>query len=120
GITWTQLLALWALAVHDPPLSASQLIRWLGLSKSMTTILVDGLVRPGWVVRRLVPQDRRRADLVLTPTGRALLGACQPVVQEALTTLFGGTAPADLVRWHRGLAQLVAVLRSGEPPTTGD
>jgi DNA-binding MarR family transcriptional regulator len=55
------------------------------------TVIVDGLVRRGWVVRRRATGDRRRVTVHLTARGRALLRA----------------VPRRLdLRWRRALRQL--------------
>jgi DNA-binding MarR family transcriptional regulator len=77
------------------------------------TVIVDGLVRRGWVVRRRATGDRRRVTVHLTARGRALLRAVPRRLdlrwRRALRRLTTGEQAALL----RLLEQLLEGMRGG-------
>ncbi len=59
--------------IHKGITSASELAEVKQISRPAVSQAVDGLAERGLVVRRTHAQDRRRAQLELTPVGEALL-----------------------------------------------
>lgn len=50
--------------------------------------IVDKLVAKGWADRTICPEDRRRADVVITPLGLSLLDALDKPMEALLTQPF--------------------------------
>ncbi len=88
GLTISQYLALVHLAGARGELGMRDLARQGRYDPATATVLVDGLVRRGFVVRRRSAVDRRRVGVRLTPRGRRLH-------QTATRRL--------IVRWRRAL-----------------
>ena len=65
-----------------------QLADEAGISGGTLTGVLDTLERKGLVKRRAVPQDRRRVEVVLTPSGTKVVDEVMPAFnrQEALVT----------------------------------
>lgn len=64
--------------------AASVLAEKLAVSRPSITGVVDGLVTRGLVRRDHTEDDRRRIDVGLTDTGRALLSAADAAVEQRL------------------------------------
>src|SRR5258707_1026359 len=69
--------------------SASDLIRQLGVSKQSASQLVDTLVVRAYLERRVNVDDRRRMDLYLTDRGRAAAAAVEEGVRSVDEALSG-------------------------------
>lgn len=110
-VTWPQALSLLVLADQGHSISATRLVEFLGLGRTAMTSVVDRLERNGWVERRPSPVDRRTADLVLTDTGRELVGSIRPVLRDLASAYFAGFRPRDLERFSSDLNRL----RSSQP-----
>lgn len=86
-------------ALHEQPLTLTQLAEQLGTSKQAAAKLVAELVERGLVVQRASDEDRRRKDLTLSPRGRALVRAAIDVgakVEARLVAEVGARAVAGL------------------------
>jgi DNA-binding MarR family transcriptional regulator len=85
-----------ALSCVNIGVSASGLIaRFLDVTPSTVTSVMDGLVADGLVVRATGVNDRRRLDHQLTAAGRQTLDAANAVAAQALSELAGYVDPAD-------------------------
>lgn len=124
GLTLSQYRLLVLLEAATP--AASALAERLAVSRPSVTAVVDGLVARGLVRRGQDKADRRRVMHVLTPRGRALLGAADKAVDGRLTAILGHLdGPAervaaidDLGRWREALqrhraAKLAALREAG-------
>jgi DNA-binding MarR family transcriptional regulator len=60
----------------------------LGLDKSTTSRLVAQLVDRGWVAKRINPENRREAQLLLTEQGLAALGQVQQAAAAKFQALW--------------------------------
>lgn len=56
---------------------------------SNTSRLVDKLLAKGLVQREACPEDRRRVDIVLTPSGRQLIEELKNIMDQEMSTLNG-------------------------------
>lgn len=74
-----------------PDTSISDVAEHLGLALSSASKLVDGLMKRDFVIRSTAADDRRRAVVEMTETGRAALQAARELayarVQERLSRL---------------------------------
>ncbi len=56
---------------------------------SNTSRLVDKLLAKGLVQREACPEDRRRVDIVLTPSGRQLIEELKNIMDQEMSSLNG-------------------------------
>lgn len=118
GISAAQLYVLQELA-HAPRQSLNDLAARTMTHQSSISEVVRRLLTAGLVARRPAPDDRRRAELSLTPRGVALLREAPPTVQQKLIRGFGALSPArqralvvSLEAWLQaaGLAEVAATM----------
>jgi DNA-binding MarR family transcriptional regulator len=92
----------------------------LSIGESATSLLVDQLVRRGYVRRRTDPADRRRVLLTTTARGeerlRELRQGSREILEEWLATLDAD----ELEGLARGLAALAERAGADETAATGD
>jgi DNA-binding MarR family transcriptional regulator len=97
-----------------PGLSLKTLADDLGMSPSAASTLVDRLVRSGELERIVDPDERRRIQLFLSPSGRARMRRARRLAQMWLSETLAELASEEL----RGLATgLGALGRIGEAGT---
>ncbi|GAB4048392.1 MarR family winged helix-turn-helix transcriptional regulator [Catellatospora paridis] len=77
-----QMASLYALDAGPHP-TVRDLAEQVGRSMSVTSRLIDQLVRRGWVERAEDPADRRAKRLRITPAGRDYLRAFERVRAQA-------------------------------------
>lgn len=91
------------------PLTLSELVLHLSLSKAATTELVDRLEHKGLVARMHDERDRRRVFIWLTDSGRKRAGEHPRVLEdELLLAALARMAPDDRQSLLNGLRALVA------------
>jgi MarR family transcriptional regulator, organic hydroperoxide resistance regulator len=73
GIGMAQFWTMSDIAEHGP-VNAAHLAVYRCVTPPTVSVLVDELVRAGWVERRRSEDDRRMVVLSLTPAGRKLMG----------------------------------------------
>ncbi len=56
----------------------------LGVTKGAATRLIDGLEKRGWVERARHPEDRRRIEITVTPSGAAEAGRLRGLTHQTL------------------------------------
>ncbi|MEO5814650.1 MAG: MarR family transcriptional regulator [Gemmatimonadaceae bacterium] len=80
GLTLTQMRSLGFL-VGSPGASLSELADDLGLQMPTTSKVVEEMVRQKWIVREVVPGNRRKLTLRITAKGRkAVAKAAEPAM----------------------------------------
>src|SRR5690348_3086029 len=84
-LTVAQLLALRAIA--DGGAGAAELARRAGVSAAAVSQLVAGLERAGYVARTAATRDRRRRELALSESGRAVLDSASALLRDRLGPL---------------------------------
>lgn len=76
---------------HHEGASLSLVAEHLGASLSASSKLIDGLVERRYLSRQVLPEDRRRMVLALTPEGKAkldaLMGECLHLLSDKLAAL---------------------------------
>ncbi|HEY8516118.1 MAG TPA: MarR family transcriptional regulator [Candidatus Binatia bacterium] len=72
GVSAAQLFVLHVLA-HEGEMSVNELAERTFTDQSSVSVVVTRLAEAGLVVRRRAQDDRRRAEIALTPRGRALV-----------------------------------------------
>lgn len=89
------------------PRSQRELAAGMDVTEQTMSRVVARLERTGYVVRRPSLQDRRRHEVALTATGRAVLGeAGDPDVAEELGVR--GLPPQDVAELRRILGRMLA------------
>ena len=83
GVSMAQLFVLRQLAL-EPGQSLKELAARARTTQSSVSEVAARLVKRGFVARRAATSDRRRAELTITPRGRALLARAPETIQERL------------------------------------
>ncbi len=83
GLSGAQLFVLQGLS-RQGPCSVNDLAAYTATDQSSVSVVVSRLVAHGHVKRAPSKKDRRRVELSLTPSGRALLAAAPEAAQERL------------------------------------
>ena len=87
GLTGPQLLILQEIARVDE-ITASELAKAISLSQATVTGILERLEKRTLITRRRSNSDRRRVKVSATPTGRQLLEAAPPLMQESFVEQF--------------------------------
>jgi DNA-binding MarR family transcriptional regulator len=95
------------------------LARGLGIDRSTTTLVLDGLAAKGWVERAVHPDDRRKRVLHATDAGRRTLTAARAHAEAAETALLAPLSPAETAGLMAAMIQLVTTVRSSAPELAG-
>ncbi|RZT83368.1 MarR family transcriptional regulator [Pseudonocardia sediminis] len=111
GINGRELGGLLALASHEAA-SQQQIAQRLGIDRTTTVALLDGLERKGLVSRRPHPDDRRRNVVELTAAGRDTLGRASDAHDEAERTFLASISAAAAQHLRESLHTLV----TSDPP----
>ena len=91
-LTLTQMRSLGFL-LGSPGASLSELAEDLGLQMPTTSKVVEGLVQQKWVVREVVPDNRRKLTLRITAKGRKVVDqAAEPAMTRMAELLAQLTA----------------------------
>ena len=111
-----------ALVVVDGSLGIAvcQVGRELGIGESAASLLVDQLVRRGYVGRTTDPDDRRRVRLAATARGTELLRELRHGHRQNLREWLAGLGDDDLDALAHGLGALTQVVGAGRPPVARD
>jgi DNA-binding MarR family transcriptional regulator len=87
GLTGPQLLILREIARTDE-ITASEMAKAISLSQATVTGILERLEKRALITRRRSKSDRRRVKVSATPTGRQLLEAAPPLMQESFLEQF--------------------------------
>ena len=74
---------------------------------SNTSRIIDKLVDKGWADRQVCPEDRRRADVSITPEGAAVLEGLDAPIQSMLNQSLEGLAESTRIQLNGALAQVL-------------
>ncbi len=106
GLSGAQLFVLQCLA-RQSPCSVNELAARTATDQSSVSVVVSRLVTAGHVRRAVSKSDRRRVELSLTRSGKALLGSAPEVAQERLLVALEQLSVQDLRDLSRILAEVV-------------
>jgi DNA-binding MarR family transcriptional regulator len=118
-LTMAQFKALVAVE-RNSGIAVCQLGRQLGIGESAASLLVDQLVRRGYVGRTTDPDDRRRVLLAATERGTELLRELRHGSEQSLKEWLAGLADDDVAGLAHGLSTLTEAARAGKPPVARD
>lgn len=121
GISLAQLFVLQQLA-ERPANSLNELAQRTATHQSSVSVVVRRLVDNGYVSRTTSAIDKRRIEIDVTPTGRALLAGAPTTIQTQLVESLRGMNADDqqtladlLERWLRD-----AKIDNAAPPMLGE
>lgn len=120
GLSETELVTLEHLSRER--IGPAEVARRLEVSTAAATGIVDRLVGRGHVERRPHPDDRRRTELVITPSGRSEVVAHLLPMFVALDRLDRGFSQAEravVQRYLEGAAEAFGLVVDGEGATGG-
>jgi DNA-binding MarR family transcriptional regulator len=78
-----------------PRVSLSVVAEHLGLSVSSISRIIDALVKRGDVQHRVSPENRRQAELMLTPQGEQALSAARTQVEIHIAAKLGSLSAEE-------------------------
>ncbi|GIJ45514.1 hypothetical protein Val02_24000 [Virgisporangium aliadipatigenens] len=91
------------------------LAAWLGVDRTVMTYLLDDLEKAGVIERQPDPADRRARRIVLTPSGRDLLGALNRRLDEVEERVLVALEPVERATFRDLTARLAS--HFAEPST---
>lgn len=86
----------------------------VSLSRSTTSVLIDGLVKQGLVIRERSRRDRRRVDLRLTEQGQVRLDAMPVPLQDRFVARLDALPSAHREGLLAALEEVVTLLDASE------
>ena len=114
GVSGAQLFVLQQLAERaarsDAAPSIAQLAELTATDPSSVSVVVSRLVARGLAARRASPADARRAEVLITPAGRALLQKAPSPVQHRMLEALSQLPPSRRRETILGLEAVVAEL----------
>ncbi|HEY1533203.1 MAG TPA: MarR family winged helix-turn-helix transcriptional regulator [Polyangiaceae bacterium] len=117
GLSGAQLFVLQCLA-RQSPCSVNELAARTATDQSSVSVVVSRLVARGHVRRAASKADRRRVELSLTQSGRALLESAPEAAQDRLILALKKLPKPELKRLSRSLSKLVCLAEvSQESPS---
>ena len=69
--------------------------------------IIDKLVDKGWADRQMCPEDRRRANVSITPSGMALINSIDAPIHHAFQSAMSTLSNSTLDTMNAGLAELL-------------
>lgn len=110
GINYAELTVLGTLRASEPDhrRSPTELRKLIGQSSAGTTRILDKLEADGHLRREDIEGDRRRLDIVLTPSGAALAEQAVAALLAVETGVIAPLAPEDRAAISKGLDTLLA------------
>jgi MarR family transcriptional regulator, organic hydroperoxide resistance regulator len=115
GLSAAQLFVLHALADGNET-SLSELAERTMTDRSSVAAVVDRLFDAGYVVRGVSRADRRRAAIVLTGAGRAVLARAPQPPMVLLVDAINSLEPAQRAALATGLAALSSAMGVADEP----
>jgi MarR family transcriptional regulator, organic hydroperoxide resistance regulator len=107
---WTFLRILW----ERDGVMQRELSEQAGLQEPTTFSALKAMERLGYVVRKRMPDSRKKVYVFLTPKGRALKGKLVPLAQGVNEVAVQGVAQADIAATRRSLLAIIENLARDE------
>lgn len=96
--------------IHQKPLTTSELAKMRRVSLQSASVLVQGMVERGWMIRTPDPNDRRQWQLQVTPEGLAHARAANEQLVRYLAGFLGALTPEQLTAGQVFLPALLELL----------
>jgi len=87
GLTGPQLITLQSISTQDK-ISVTQLSKNVSLSQATVTDITKRLENRGYITRKRSLDDKRKTNIELTESGKAILNTVPPLLQEQFTARF--------------------------------
>jgi DNA-binding MarR family transcriptional regulator len=107
---WTFLRILW----ETDGLTQRELSERAGVMEPTTFSALKAMEKLGYVVRKRMPDSRKKVYVFLTPKGRALKAKLVPFAEEVNEVAIRGIAAADLAATRRSLLAVIENLARDE------
>ncbi|MEU8134924.1 MarR family winged helix-turn-helix transcriptional regulator [Streptodolium elevatio] len=114
GLTRARAGLLWALMLHDGPMTQRALADALAVTPRNVTGLLDALQADGHITRAPHPTDRRATLVHLTDQGRAAVTHLRDGRDQMAAALFADIPADHLAGFHATIATIVTRLRGTE------
>jgi DNA-binding MarR family transcriptional regulator len=95
------------MALNAKTIPLGQLVKELGVSKQVASLLVDSLVLRGYLKRAEDSEDRRKSNLILTERGRAAAKVQAAAREKIDAQLLARVGQENVTRTRRTLAALI-------------
>jgi DNA-binding MarR family transcriptional regulator len=110
GLTSAQFNILNLLSLHEGRMEQLALVGELLVGKASVSIVINRMVRSGFLRREGHPRDRRQVILILTAKGRRLWRKIAPTYAAGVQEIFGTVAPSRRASFLHELNQLQEAL----------
>jgi DNA-binding MarR family transcriptional regulator len=107
---WTFLRILW----ETDGLTQRELSEQAGVMEPTTFSALKAMEKLGYIVRKRMPDSRKKVYVFLTPKGRALKAKLVPFAAEVNEVAIRGIAAADLAATRRSLLAVIENLARDE------
>jgi DNA-binding MarR family transcriptional regulator len=82
--------------LQQEPMTTSELAKRRKVSLQSASVLIQGMVEKGWIIRSPDPKDRRQWLLEVTPSGQARAKAAHELVSGLLTEVLSELTEEEL------------------------
>jgi len=117
-MTQPRFEALVAIAKY-PGTDQITLARGLGIDRSTTTLILDGVAAQGWIDRTVHPQDRRKRVLQATDAGLATLALARTHAETAEARLLKPLSPSETAGLMEAMVRVATAVSSPAPELAG-
>lgn len=114
GLTSAQFNILNLLAFHDGRMEQLDLVDRLLVGKSSVSVVINRMVRSGFIKREDHPKDRRQVILALTAKGRNLWRKIAKTYESGVDQIFGNIPLSRRQRFIDDLEMLRAAIHVSE------
>lgn len=112
-ISWTGFVVMWVVWIHEG-LETRYAAESAAISKATLTGVVKTLESRGWIEKRGRQDDRRRVELYLTPSGRALMEELYPKFNAIEATVVQGLSSKRTKEMTSSLRAIVTAIEASE------
>src|SRR5271170_7773385 len=116
GVTAAQLHVL-AKLDHEPGISGAKLARACMVTPQTTQVLLRGIEKNGWILRKKDPENERILLATLTPSGKRILAKSRTAIGNIYKQMLRDLAAQDVRALEALLSQCAANLESGRTST---
>ena len=92
---------------QSKPIAVQSLAARMVDPSSNTSRIIDKLVEKGWTDRQVCPEDRRRADVIITPAGVTVLKGLDAPVDAMLSHSLDGVEESTRIQMNGVLSQML-------------